>query len=167
MKWSDFMKTRSKRFLNLATLCLALLGTALLMGRPVNAEEESADSSTLMSTSGEVIDEQDSYIEEQYRNDLSLTKDDFREYLEKDPYNKYRFEGYKDGYKDGLKPDAEEMDDDALDKEAKAKAEGKGEGYGDGYQSGYSDGWRHGHPIRAFLGFIWSMISNFFFSGES
>ncbi|SUO45749.1 hypothetical membrane associated protein [Streptococcus pyogenes] len=28
------MKTKSKRFLNLATLCLALLGTALLMGRP-------------------------------------------------------------------------------------------------------------------------------------
>ncbi|HFX5461455.1 TPA: hypothetical protein ACIE0U_000472 [Streptococcus pyogenes] len=32
------MKTKSKRFLNLATLCLALLGTTLLMGRPVKAE---------------------------------------------------------------------------------------------------------------------------------
>ncbi|MGS7227693.1 hypothetical protein ACEN46_00975 [Streptococcus pyogenes] len=32
------MKTKSKRFLNLATLCLALLGTTLLMGRPVNAD---------------------------------------------------------------------------------------------------------------------------------
>ncbi|MWP74673.1 hypothetical protein GQY92_01675 [Streptococcus pyogenes] len=32
MKWGDFMKTKkSKRFLNLATLCLALLGTTLLM----------------------------------------------------------------------------------------------------------------------------------------
>ncbi|HER2672243.1 TPA: hypothetical protein VJY79_001716 [Streptococcus pyogenes] len=32
------MKTKSKRFLNLATLCLALLGTTLLMGEPVKAE---------------------------------------------------------------------------------------------------------------------------------
>ncbi|HGK8122455.1 TPA: hypothetical protein ACJ7B5_001070, partial [Streptococcus pyogenes] len=32
------MKTKSKRFLNLATLCLALLGTTLLMTRPVKAE---------------------------------------------------------------------------------------------------------------------------------
>ncbi|HGH8311964.1 TPA: hypothetical protein ACJO6G_001010, partial [Streptococcus pyogenes] len=38
MKWSDFMKTKSKRFLNLATLCLALLGTTLLMGQPVKAK---------------------------------------------------------------------------------------------------------------------------------
>ncbi|HHJ0088361.1 TPA: hypothetical protein ACQD5C_000223 [Streptococcus pyogenes] len=35
------MKTKSKRFLNLVTLCLALLGTTLLMGRPVKAEEDS------------------------------------------------------------------------------------------------------------------------------
>ncbi|HHK1277083.1 TPA: hypothetical protein ACQODD_001764, partial [Streptococcus pyogenes] len=32
------MKTKSKSFLNLATLCLALLGTTLLMGQPVKAE---------------------------------------------------------------------------------------------------------------------------------
>ncbi|HHJ7644147.1 TPA: hypothetical protein ACQM9V_000164, partial [Streptococcus pyogenes] len=32
------MKTRSKRFLNLAPLCLALLGTTLLMGQPVKAQ---------------------------------------------------------------------------------------------------------------------------------
>ncbi|VGS80555.1 hypothetical membrane associated protein [Streptococcus pyogenes] len=32
------MKTKSKRFLNLATLCLALLGTTLLMAHPVKAE---------------------------------------------------------------------------------------------------------------------------------
>ncbi|AIQ02292.1 hypothetical protein [Streptococcus pyogenes] len=32
------MKTKSKRFLNLATLCLALLGTTLLMAHPVKAD---------------------------------------------------------------------------------------------------------------------------------
>ncbi|HFK7095065.1 TPA: hypothetical protein ACG0BM_001311 [Streptococcus pyogenes] len=33
------MKTRSKRFLNLATLCLALLGTTLLTTQPVKASD--------------------------------------------------------------------------------------------------------------------------------
>ncbi|MFQ8307439.1 hypothetical protein [Streptococcus pyogenes] len=37
------MKTKSKRFLNLATLCLALLGTTLLMEQPVKAEKPAAD----------------------------------------------------------------------------------------------------------------------------
>ncbi|BAV54638.1 hypothetical protein [Streptococcus pyogenes] len=37
------MKTKSKRFLNLATLYLALLGTTLLMGRPVNADNADMD----------------------------------------------------------------------------------------------------------------------------
>ncbi|AIG49969.1 hypothetical protein STAB901_01990 [Streptococcus pyogenes STAB901] len=37
------MKTKSKRFLNLATLCLALLGTTLLMARPVKAEGPERD----------------------------------------------------------------------------------------------------------------------------
>ncbi|HEP1913410.1 TPA: hypothetical protein VCA84_001104, partial [Streptococcus pyogenes] len=32
------MKTKSKRFLNLATLCLALLGTTLLTTQPAEAE---------------------------------------------------------------------------------------------------------------------------------
>ncbi|HER4531690.1 TPA: hypothetical protein VKN04_000084 [Streptococcus pyogenes NGAS751] len=32
------MKTRSKRFVNLATLCLALLGTTLLTTQPVKAD---------------------------------------------------------------------------------------------------------------------------------
>ncbi|HER5554623.1 TPA: hypothetical protein VK239_000565 [Streptococcus pyogenes] len=40
------MKTKSKRFLNLATLCLVLLGTALLMGRPVKAEVSGVSSTS-------------------------------------------------------------------------------------------------------------------------
>ncbi|HEP1520574.1 TPA: hypothetical protein VB519_000285 [Streptococcus pyogenes] len=40
------MKTRSKRFLNLATLCLALLGTTLLMEQPVKAEAIRTDGQT-------------------------------------------------------------------------------------------------------------------------
>ncbi|HHJ9870070.1 TPA: hypothetical protein ACQMG9_001542 [Streptococcus pyogenes] len=37
------MKTKSKRFLNLATLCLALLGTTLLTTQPVKADGTGAD----------------------------------------------------------------------------------------------------------------------------
>ncbi|HFZ7440732.1 TPA: hypothetical protein ACIO4N_001662, partial [Streptococcus pyogenes] len=37
------MKTKSKRFLNLAPLCLALLGTTLLMAQPVKAGEPKRD----------------------------------------------------------------------------------------------------------------------------
>ncbi|ACI60683.1 hypothetical protein JavanS529_0001 [Streptococcus satellite phage Javan529] len=52
------MKTKSKRFLNLATLCLALLGTTLLMGHPVKAEAvythpQSSERSASVDGSGE------------------------------------------------------------------------------------------------------------------
>ncbi|HEP1494812.1 hypothetical protein [Streptococcus pyogenes] len=141
------MKTKSKRFLKLATLCLALLGTALLMGRPVKAEE------------------QDSYIQERYRNDLDLTEDDFREYLQ-NPYHKYRFEGYKDGYKEGSQPGAPEMDTNELNEKAIKKAgEGNhGEGYSDGYESGYYQAsYETHHPIMAaigsFLSWLWDLFT--------
>ncbi|HGU2380035.1 TPA: hypothetical protein ACM7T7_001151 [Streptococcus pyogenes] len=156
------MKTRSKRFLNLATLCLALLGTTLLMAQLVKAEGESPDSSTLLMSAGdEVTDEQDSYIEELYRNDLSLDKDGFKEYL-KDEDSRHRFEGFKDGYKAGFDPNAEGIDDDTLYEKAKDEAEAKGKGneYSDGYQSGYSDGFRDGHPVKAFLGAVWGFLTS-------
>ncbi|HEP4818970.1 TPA: hypothetical protein VCV81_001409 [Streptococcus pyogenes] len=38
------MKTRPKRFLNLATLSLALLGTTLLMAQPVKADNDTRES---------------------------------------------------------------------------------------------------------------------------
>ncbi|HEQ9157568.1 TPA: hypothetical protein VIE79_000661 [Streptococcus pyogenes] len=51
------MKTKkSKRFLNLATLCLALLGTTLLMGRPVKAEGSVVSDNSSGSTSSLVDD---------------------------------------------------------------------------------------------------------------
>ncbi|SQG39008.1 hypothetical membrane associated protein [Streptococcus pyogenes] len=46
------MKTKSKRFLNLATLCLALLGTTLLTTQPVKAEgvDNSSDQAKFQGT---------------------------------------------------------------------------------------------------------------------
>lgn len=84
------MKTRSKRFLNLATLCLALLGTTVLMGRPVKAEGSVVSDNSSGSTSSLVDGNERDKIGRQYESgDLTL------------PYNKGRYDGYIDGYEDG------------------------------------------------------------------
>ncbi|HGC8017662.1 TPA: hypothetical protein ACI064_001578 [Streptococcus pyogenes] len=69
------MKTKSKRFLNLATLCLALLGTTLLMGEPVKAEatrilnvqQEQPDISSNTRGNGEQDDEAGARYAESHR----------------------------------------------------------------------------------------------------
>ncbi|HER5564599.1 hypothetical protein [Streptococcus pyogenes] len=129
------MKTRSKRFLNLATLCLALLGTALLMTCPVKADVSTPEMAQTLAGSD--------------------TNGD-------DEYTKNWNKGYGEGYKEGSDPYAEEKDETELDKLAKDKAKNEGDGYSDGYQTGYSEGWQKHHPIQAFLSFIWYVISDFF-----
>ncbi|HES4376960.1 TPA: hypothetical protein ACIEXI_001352 [Streptococcus pyogenes] len=137
------MKTKSKRFLNLATLCLALLGTTLLMEQPVKAEVQVIRQEQLSDTE----------TSENETNDPEMN-----EYLQE------REKGYGDGYRDGSQPNAPEVSDSELDEKAKKKAqsEGYGDGYSDGYQLGYSEGWQKHHPIQAFLSFIWYVISDFF-----
>lgn len=72
------MKTKkSKRFLNLATLCLALLGTTLLMAHPVNAEVAKQSGGS-----------------------------DKSEVQEQSPYEKGKSEGYQLGLKEGKEKDA-------------------------------------------------------------
>ncbi|MFS4577961.1 hypothetical protein [Streptococcus pyogenes] len=65
------MKTRPKRFLNLATLSLALLGTTLLMAQPVKADNDTRES--------------------QERVDQRI----------EDPYDDGKNAGRKDGYESG------------------------------------------------------------------
>ncbi|HEP1534708.1 hypothetical protein ACEN7M_00700 [Streptococcus pyogenes] len=115
------MKTKSKRFLNLATLCLALLGTTLLIEQPVKAEV------TIVR-------------QEQKR---ANTGDSTRENSEQDPYIKDYDEGYLDGYQNGQKPEAPESPEktDKYDPESNDPMNG----YNDGYGSGYSAGWRKAH----------------------
>ncbi|VHF16388.1 Uncharacterised protein [Streptococcus pyogenes] len=74
------MKTKSKRFLNLATLCLALLGTTLLMAHPVKAEVQ--------------------VIRQEQRSDTE-TSENQTDDTEMNKYLEGRKKGYGDGYSDG------------------------------------------------------------------
>ncbi|HHR3331808.1 TPA: hypothetical protein ACS4RZ_001388, partial [Streptococcus pyogenes] len=67
------MKTKSKRFLNLATLCLALLGTTLLTTQPVKANSDTRKSHERLDQKGE------------------------------NPYQEGKENGYSDGQRDGKK----------------------------------------------------------------
>ncbi|HGK7849835.1 TPA: hypothetical protein ACJ68A_000173, partial [Streptococcus pyogenes] len=126
MKWSDFMKTRSKRFLNLATLSLALLGTTLLMAQPVKAEGVQIvdrDRST----------EQEN-IKKNYMERLGLSNLTGQ-------YDKDRFEGYLDGYNKGRQPGAPKSPEKT--KRYDPESENPSDGYGDGYGEGYTDGYNN------------------------
>lgn len=133
------MKTKSKRFLNLATLCLALLGTTLLMARPVKAEIVTSGHRT--SDVGHTTESGGDY-------------DDLWEL------------GQSDGRIDGSRSDAPEMNESELQDKAieKAREGNHGDGYSDGYQSGYSQAWYETHhPIMAaigsFLGWLWDLFT--------
>ncbi|HES9188723.1 hypothetical protein [Streptococcus pyogenes] len=114
------MKTKSKRFLNLATLCLALLGTTLLMARPVKAEVVKTDASTI-SGSGEG-EESDKYW-----------------------WNRGHTDGYKEGEKSEIRKDLDRKTFSNFPEGLKDDDyENRGE-YMDGYETGYSEGWHSKH----------------------
>ncbi|HEP1546765.1 TPA: hypothetical protein VMJ50_000647 [Streptococcus pyogenes] len=149
MKWSDFMKTKSKRFLKLATLCLALLSTTLLMTQPVKAEatliQKSSDG-LVDSANSDNNSEQDN-IKQEYMSRLRLSQSE----IDQEPYHKERLEGYIAGYQDGLKPGA---------LETPSAYESGSEGHNDGYTEGYSRSWhKTNQPIRTALydAFEWFM----------
>ncbi|HEP6115140.1 TPA: hypothetical protein VLM34_000740 [Streptococcus pyogenes] len=159
------MKTKSKRFLNLATLCLALLGTTLLMGQPVKASEQTDDDAVLMNSSGGEGSEQDNYIREQYRSSLGLSQEDFDE-LNSQPYYEGRLSGYIHGYKDGQRLGASSSPTD--DKPYKgSRNDDYKTGFNDGYGSGYHDGWEQTNPFQSLLNYIWGVITDFFFPSSS
>ncbi|MEN4323278.1 hypothetical protein [Streptococcus pyogenes] len=127
------MKTKSKRFLNLATLCLALLGTTLLMAHPVKAEAipttrevQQSDEST-----------EDSDIRKQYMTMFGLT--DLNGHQD-------RFKGYLDGYKEGLqgsnRPERGEI------KVPSGFTGIADSDYRDGYEQGFGEGQHKRHPLE-------------------
>ncbi|HGK7807099.1 TPA: hypothetical protein ACJ66A_000993 [Streptococcus pyogenes] len=140
------MKTKSKRFLNLATLCLALLGTTLLTTQPVKAEAIRTDGQTehiSQSTDGQSTDGQST--------DGQSTDG-----------QKDRDAGYKDGLRDGRRdaqtlseprePDQDQGDFKSLD-------------YCDGYFIGYYRGWDEvRYPVQTFLKDIFDWVYDIFFS---
>ncbi|HEP1458251.1 Uncharacterised protein [Streptococcus pyogenes] len=107
------MKTKSKRFLNLATLCLALLGTTLLMGQPVKAEEMMQKSDYMAQ-----FLEGDS---DEYPADLEA-----------------RYKGYVDGYKEGLEGrDVPKRPNIQVPKDVPSSNDTE---YKDGYEEGFAKG---------------------------
>ncbi|HER1153114.1 TPA: hypothetical protein VJJ15_000729 [Streptococcus pyogenes] len=149
MKWSNLMKTKSKRFLNLATLCLALLGTTLLMGHPVKAEEGRSNQQevSVSRQSGQSDGE-----------DLSEDSDDNY------PYAKGHYAGQDFGYKEGLEAgwqeadpkepqDIPEPESNPYGSEGEDSSDFK-EGFRDGYPGGYVEGWRKSHPL-------WAIVQDF------
>ncbi|EOX8275573.1 TPA: hypothetical protein VPF83_000868 [Streptococcus pyogenes] len=144
------MKTKSKRFLNLATLCLALLGTTLLMGEPVKAEatrilnvqQEQPDISSNTRGNGEQDDEAGARYAESHRK------------------------GTEDGYEAGKKATNETLERGNIQVPDKLDPEG----YKDGYEGGFSKGFNEAnHPILTaigdFLSWLWGLFTGEF-TGE-
>ncbi|HEQ4590217.1 TPA: hypothetical protein VM006_000884 [Streptococcus pyogenes] len=132
------MKTKSKCFLNLATLCLALLSTTLLMTQPVKADAVTTDVSTI-SGNGE------------------------GEGSEK----KWWYRGYNDGYKAGEKSENREgLNRDNFNSFPEDLPSGDTENQGeymDGYGGGYEAGWREGHRLEALLEDVLAFFTSIFY----
>ncbi|HEP1258346.1 TPA: hypothetical protein VB245_000307 [Streptococcus pyogenes] len=138
------MKTKSKRFFNLATLCLALLGTTLLMGQPVKAE---AIPQSVVQTEGNVTQEGSS--EDQVLNELSGFDG-----------TEAQKQGYKAGYNDAIEGRPQTPRDQLeipknLDRSDEVD-------YKDGYGNGYNYGWEKNHPIEVAVMNFFSWVLSLF-----
>ncbi|HEQ9279490.1 TPA: hypothetical protein VJW12_000088 [Streptococcus pyogenes] len=142
------MKTKSKRFLNLATLCLALLSTTLLTTQPVKAEGRQETTRSIDTSSENAGVHQ------------SLETGGDNPY----DYNDARNKGYEKGYEAGKRPGApkEPDDDDSIHNPY--------EGYSDGYIAGYYAGWHETHLIESTIDSIveWVLgVFSYFFGDET
>ncbi|VGU80776.1 Uncharacterised protein [Streptococcus pyogenes] len=141
------MKTKSKRFLNLATLCLALLGTTLLMGRPVKAEGVPIRQGQEMVGSGNYDQEtQEGGSEGQDSDELSGFSG-----------TESQVAGYKAGYDDAIN-DKPQTPRDQL----KAPSNLDESDYKDGYGIGYNYGWEKNHPIEVAVMNFFNWVLSFF-----
>ncbi|HEP1495375.1 TPA: hypothetical protein VB503_000256 [Streptococcus pyogenes] len=113
------MKTKSKRFVNLATLCLALLGTTLLM-------EQSAEAEVILIP----------------RPDWTSRGSDSRakSQAENDPHQRGRVEGYQAGLEAAKKGGNSTISPGDV-----PKPYGSDEQKNGSYKSGYTDMYRHGY----------------------
>ncbi|HER1853977.1 TPA: hypothetical protein VJO57_001107 [Streptococcus pyogenes] len=149
------MKTKSKRFLNLATLCLALLGTTLLMTHPVKAEAEAE--AEVQSISRDTDTGLKDTIRERYMGEMGISSDD----LERQSDYKNRFEGYFKGYSDGLNG-CERPERDKIEVPSEYSG-GQGDTeYRDGYEGGFEEGRRENYPVQAFLEQVWGFLTSIF-----
>ncbi|HER4805245.1 TPA: hypothetical protein VKP28_001577, partial [Streptococcus pyogenes NGAS130] len=117
------MKTKSKRFLNLATLCLALLGTTLLM-------EQSAEAEVILIPRPDWTS----------RGSGSQAKSQAKSQAEDDPYQR----GREDGHKAGLEA-AKKSGNPTISPDAVPKPYDSDERKNALYRSGYTDMYKHGY----------------------
>ncbi|HES3590483.1 TPA: hypothetical protein VOI82_000084 [Streptococcus pyogenes] len=143
------MKTKSKHFLKLATLCLALLGTTLLMGRPVNAEIVATEGVQQQTT------ENEDTIKKEYMALFGLDDSDLQDHLRED---KGYYKGYVDGYREGFKGEERTGRDDI---KAPGGIENEDD-YRDGYEGGFEAGRRKTYPVTAFLEQVWGFFTSIF-----
>ncbi|HGI0567402.1 TPA: hypothetical protein ACJPUC_000373 [Streptococcus pyogenes] len=137
------MKTKSKRFLNLATLSLALLGTTLLMAQPVKAEVVSNPDENSLSVTSNDGGERDDDLRKRYLTERGLTDGN-----DLTDYDSEGARGYVDGYKAGSKPNAPE--DPVAAGSYNPKNYSNSGGYNDGYETGYSAGRRKANDTGSF-----------------
>ncbi|VHA87494.1 hypothetical protein [Streptococcus pyogenes] len=151
------MKTKSKRFLNLATLCLALLGTTLLTTQPVKAEAVQSvgrDRST------------DQMVNQSERTDnvgVLTDSDGYSTNEERD--RKFGKQNGIDDGKNGYWPNVNREEIPIPAKGVDFEDE-----YRDGYEEGYSEGWHQEHPLLGVVfdvfDFIWDAVGGFFGSAN-
>ncbi|HER7749287.1 TPA: hypothetical protein VO477_000604 [Streptococcus pyogenes] len=154
------MKTRSKRFLNLATLCLALLGITLLMARPVKAEfvpthQQSGESSRLMNDPGE-----DSSSEE--------STDSNRQSLNRESEQDDEAEAQDAGWQKGLEAGKNSsiwkpaLEFDEVPQPDVEYSDYVLQQYKEGYMAGYAYGWGETHElglaVLSVLQWVWGSI---------
>ncbi|KGE59961.1 hypothetical protein SPYSS1447_0450 [Streptococcus pyogenes SS1447] len=147
MKWSDFMKTKSKRFVNIATLCLALLGTTLLMAHPVKAEGVTFQREQEMVGSGD------------YGQETHQGSSEGQALDELSGFNgtESQVKGYKAGYDDAIN-DKPQTPRDQL----KVPSNLDESDYKDGYGIGYNYGWEQNHPIEVAVMNFFNWVLSFF-----
>ncbi|HGM4715108.1 TPA: hypothetical protein ACKPTE_001746 [Streptococcus pyogenes] len=159
------MKTKSKRFLNLATLCLALLSITLLTTQPVKAEVISEDPSGLTN-----------YTEEQnnpwgHQNSFGFSSEKSNNWGESvSSYDKGRVYGYNDGYKRGKEKDAPREFAEPIpspptngDYTDSDNIQWYEQGYKDTFKTGYYEGWASNNKVQATLEWLWETITSWFF----
>ncbi|HHK0053390.1 TPA: hypothetical protein ACQMHT_001508 [Streptococcus pyogenes] len=129
------------------TLCLALLGTTLLMGRPVKAEEVSPNIGV------EGTSQYYGEMQGEYDEEAELSSKD-REFG--------RQNGQKDG-KEGKNGFGPTINRDDIQVPEKVKHQDE---YQDGYEQGYREGWQQEHPLLGVVfdvfDLIWGAVGGFF-----
>ncbi|VGT85493.1 hypothetical membrane associated protein [Streptococcus pyogenes] len=175
------MKTKSKRFLNLATLCLTLLGTTLLTTQPVKAEGVqyslesgvSTDSSEQSSSTGQTGENAEEVQQQTTGNEDTLNEDtikeeymalfgldddkDLQDHLQ-EPENEGYYKGYVDGYRKGFKGEKRiDRGDIKVPENIKCKDE-----YKDGHEGGFEAGRSKTYPVTAFLEEVWGFFTRIF-----